>query len=82
MNQITLSSEIVTAANETVKLLTTDYKFQVMADTAQHERYLKDARKMLDEHSKHFNGLGLDRLIAAIIIEFVGNGYTGKHNED
>lgn len=44
------------------------------------EAYRKDARRILDKESKELNAEGIKRLIAALIIETLGNANFGKDN--
>ncbi len=45
------------------------------------EEYRKDARKIIDKLSKEFNAIGVENILAAMVIEMVGNNYSGKENK-
>jgi len=45
------------------------------------ESYVLEARKIIDEWSMKYHTLGIDELLGAIIHEFIGHRYVGKHNE-
>ena len=44
------------------------------------DSYRKEARSILDRLSKDFNPMGIDALMAALIIEVQGNEYNGIKN--
>ena len=44
------------------------------------ELYLAHARKILDELNQEYDAIGISMLIAALIVESVGNGYDGLKN--
>lgn len=80
-NIVTISEPVESArTGEMIRLLITDHRFEVLDNQSQHDAYIRDARRILDAESKRLNFHGLDRLLGALIIEFLGNAYWGKEN--
>lgn len=44
------------------------------------ESYRKDARRILNKESTHLNKEGIKRLLAALLIEILGNANFGEQN--
>lgn len=44
------------------------------------DAYTEHARKLLNELSNEYNAIGMQGLIAALLIETMGNGNNGIHN--
>lgn len=77
---VTISDPFKTVKGEMIRFITTVHSFELMEKDNQHEAYLKDARRILDAESKRFNPEGLNRVLGALILEFIGNNYFGKEN--
>lgn len=76
-NSIKIIDEI---ENSTIIYVKSEWPFQFPKDKEQQEKYFKDARRILDKESHGLNRMGVERLIAALIIEVRNNDYYGKEN--
>lgn len=67
-----------TKPNSTVRTLTTHIDLQIPNSSVINSR--KTARAIIDKLSKEHNRIGIDAIIAMILIETVGNDNYGEHN--
>lgn len=55
--------------------------FELLDNESQFQRYIKDAKRILDAESKELNIVGIKRLLAALLYEALERNNYGKDNE-